>query len=116
MVALIKSADVAAGEKIAKRCAICHTFDKGAPNKVWPNLWNVVGGPHAHKEDFKYSDAMMALHDKPWTYEDLDAFLASPKDYAPGTKMAFAGLKKAEDRAAVIAYLRSLSDSPQPLP
>jgi cytochrome c2 len=116
LIAMIQGADLAAGEKSAKKCAICHTFDKGGPNKVGPNLWDVVGGPHAHKEDFKYSDVMAGMHDKVWSYEELDKFLASPKEYAPGTKMAFAGLRKAEERAAVIAYLRTLSDAPKPLP
>ncbi|MBX6324253.1 MAG: cytochrome c family protein, partial [Rhodospirillaceae bacterium] len=113
---LLQSADPTEGQKVAKKCAVCHTFEKGAPNKVGPNLYGVVGGPHAHKEDFKYSEAMSKLHDQPWTYEALDAFLTSPKDAVPGTKMAFPGLRKPEERAAVIAYLRTLSDSPPPLP
>lgn len=114
--ALIAAADPAAGEKIAKRCTACHTFTADGANKVGPNLWNIVGAPHAHAEGFAYSEAMRSRHDQPWTYEALDAYLASPKDAIPGNKMAFAGLKKAEDRAALIAYLRTLSDSPQPLP
>jgi len=113
--ALIASADPANGEKIGKRCAACHSFDKGGPNKVGPNLWDIVGANQAHLSDFKYSNALADLGGT-WTYENLDAYLTSPKDYAPGNKMAFAGLKKPEDRADLIAWLRTLSDDPQPLP
>lgn len=112
---LLKAADPAAGEKIAMKCKACHDFTKGGPNKVGPNLWDIVGAKHAHRDDFNYSDAIKGLSGD-WTYENLDRFLTKPKDYAPGTKMAFPGLPKAEDRAAVIAYLRTLSDSPKPLP
>ncbi|BBK34586.1 cytochrome c [Stella humosa] len=112
---LLASADVAAGEAQSKKCVACHTFNQGGPNRVGPNLWDIVGAKHAHAQGFAYSDAIKS---KPgdWTYEDLNAFLASPRAYAPGTKMAFAGLPKAEDRAALIAYLRTLSGSPKPLP
>jgi cytochrome c len=113
--ALLASADPADGEKVFKKCKACHTAEQGGPNRVGPNLWNVVGGPKAHAEGFSYSDAITGLGGD-WTYADLNAFLEKPKDYAPGTKMTFAGLKKPEDRAAVIAYLRTLSDSPKPLP
>ena len=116
IVPLIAAADAAAGEKVFGKCKACHTVAKGGPNGVGPNLWNVVGAPHAHTEGFSYSSAITGMHDKKWTYEDLSAFLASPKTYAPGTKMTFAGLKKPEERAAVIAYLRNQSDSPMPLP
>ena len=112
---LLASADVAAGESIAKRCAACHSFEQGGPNKVGPNLWNVVGAEHGHVEGFSYSDAIAGIAG-PWGYEELNAFLASPRDYAPGTKMTFAGLRSVEDRANLIAWLRSLSDDPQPLP
>lgn len=113
--ALLASADPANGEKIAKRCVACHSFDKGGPNKVGPNLWGIVGAPQAHSPDFKYSDALAGLGGT-WTYQDLDAYIASPKDYAPGNKMAFAGLKKPKERADLIAWLRTLSDQPLPLP
>ena len=113
---LLKTADAAQGEKLAKKCGACHNFEKGGPNKVGPNLWDVVGAKHAHKEDYNYSDAIKGMHDKEWSYAELDAFLTAPKTYAPGTKMTFPGLKKPEERAAVIAYLRSLSDNPKPLP
>lgn len=115
-VALLASADDAAGQKFAKKCAACHTFDQGGPNKVGPNLWNVLNRPIASVADYSYSDALKGLSGETWTYEHLSAFLTNPKDFAPGTKMTFAGIKKPQDRANVIGYLRSLSDSPAPLP
>jgi cytochrome c len=116
ILALLASADVAKGQSVAKVCAACHTFDKGGPSRVGPNLYNIVGAMHAHSEGFAYSDAMKALKDKPWTYSELNGYLWNPKKHMPGTKMGFAGLKKPEDRAAVIAYLRTLADSPAALP
>jgi Cytochrome c2 len=113
---LIATADPAKGLKVFAKCKACHNADKGGAAQVGPNLWNVVGAPHAHMEGFAYSAALSGMHDKKWTYEELSEFLASPKTYAPGTKMTFAGLSKPEDRAAVIAWLREQSDSPQPLP
>jgi cytochrome c len=112
---LLKTADVNAGQTAAKKCMACHTFDKGGANKVGPNLYGIVGNKHAHKDDFNYSDAMKNSSGQ-WTYEALDQFLTSPKQAVPGTKMTFAGVKKPDERANIIAYLRTLSDSPQPLP
>jgi len=112
---LLKAADPAGGEKIAAKCKACHDFSKGGPNKIGPNLWDIVGAKQAHLDNFNYSDAVKGLGGQ-WTYENLDKFLTLPKGYAPGTKMTFPGLKKPEERAAVIAYLRTLSDSPKPLP
>ena len=112
---LLKAADPAAGQKVAAKCKACHDFSKGGPNKIGPNLWDIVDAKQAHLDNFNYSDAVKKLG-KQWTYEELDKFLTTPKDYAPGTKMVFPGLKKPEERAAVIAYLRTLSDSPKPLP
>ncbi|MGH6931615.1 MAG: c-type cytochrome [Dongiaceae bacterium] len=112
---LLKTADAAAGKQVAKKCTACHSFDKGGPNKVGPNLWDIVGAKQARAADYSYTDAIRNLGGE-WTYEDLDMYLTSPKTFAPGTKMAFAGVKKPEDRAALIAFLRTLSDSPKPLP
>ncbi len=84
--------------------------------KIGPNLWDVVERPIASATGFAYSKALKAKSGAPWSYESLDGFLTKPKAWAPGTKMSFAGLRKPEQRAAVIAYLRSLSDSPAALP
>ena len=112
---LLAAADVAKGEKISKACAACHSFDKGGAAKVGPNLYNVLGGPKAHMGGFAYSDTLKGMGGT-WTYADLNQFLWKPKSLVNGTKMNFAGLKKPEDRAAVIAWLRTLSDSPKALP
>lgn len=113
---LLAKADAAAGEKSAKVCTTCHSFGKGEPAKMGPNLYGIVGLPHAHMEGFTYSDAMKALHDKPWSFEALNEFLYSPRNAVPGTKMPYAGMKNDQDRANVIAWLRTLSDSPVALP
>jgi len=114
----LASADAGAGERSAKKCLACHTFGQGEANKVGPNLWGVVGRPIAAHEGYDYSDAMKAHaeEDKSWTYEHLDTFLTDPRKVVPGTKMAFAGLKNGGERANVIAFLRTLSDNPEPLP
>lgn len=111
-------ASVESGEKSVKKCAACHNFEKGAANKVGPALWDVVGRKPGGHEGFGYSAAMTAFGDQAgsWTYEELDQFLTNPKAHVSGTSMSFAGLKKPDERADVIAYLRSLSDNPQPLP
>src|SRR5690606_15146679 len=115
---LLASADPQAGAGVFRRCEACHSSGKGEPAKVGPNLWNVVGGPIGHMEGFGYSPAMQERHaaGDTWTYENLDHFLTKPSGFIPGTKMTFAGLPKPEDRANVIAYLRTLSDNPPPLP
>jgi len=113
--ALLAAADIGAGEKAFKKCASCHSTDKGGKNKIGPNLWDIVGNAKAGKEDYKYSAALKGLGGE-WTYGDLDGFLASPKGFAKGTKMSFSGVTKDGQRAALIAYLRSLSDQPKPLP
>ncbi|HEY4136107.1 MAG TPA: cytochrome c family protein [Alphaproteobacteria bacterium] len=113
---LLASANADAGKKDVAKCMTCHNFDKGGPNKVGPNLWGIVGNHHAHAEGFAYSSAMKAKQGEQWDYEALNAFISSPRTYVPGTKMTFAGIPKASDRANIIAYLRTLSDNPTPLP
>lgn len=107
--------DMAAGEKVFKKCGACHTAEEGGANKVGPNLWNIVGRAHAAVAGFAYSDAMKA-QEGPWTLEKLDAFIADPKADVPGTKMSFAGIGKPDQRADLLLYLHSLSASPAPLP
>ncbi len=116
ILAMIASADPADGEKATRKCAACHSFDEGGPNKIGPNLWDLVAKPIAGKEGYKYSDALGSRSGETWSYEALDGYLENPKGWAPGTKMSFAGVKKPEQRADLIAYLRSLSGSPAPLP
>lgn len=114
---LLASADAAAGEKLAKRCTACHSFEKGGADKVGPALYGVVGANIGSVDGFGYSSAMVEYSaDKKWSYEELDGFLKKPSKWIKGTAMGFAGLKKIEDRANIIAYMRGLSDSPIPLP
>jgi cytochrome c len=113
---LLASANVDEGATIAKKCTSCHDITPGNANKVGPGLWNVVNRPIASHEGFSYSDALGGKKDQVWDYDHLNQFLTSPKTYAPGTKMSFAGISKDQERADVIAYLRSLADSPAPLP
>jgi cytochrome c len=112
---LLAKADPAKGQAAAKKCAACHDFTKGGPNKVGPNLFGVVSRPKASHEGFNYSAAMKGKGGD-WSYEEIDHFINNPKGYIPGTIMAFAGVAKAEERADILAYLRTLADSPVPLP
>ncbi|MCW5731931.1 MAG: cytochrome c family protein [Alphaproteobacteria bacterium] len=112
---LLAAADAKRGEVQFRKCATCHTPDKGGANRVGPNLWDIVGNKMAHIDGFAYSNNL-AGKGGTWGYEELSAFIANPRAFIPGTKMAFAGIRKPEERADLLAYLRTLSDSPKPLP
>ena len=113
---LLASADTAKGQQVAQQdCAICHTFGKGEPAKIGPNLYGVVGGPRAHMAGFDYTEGLKKLGGD-WTYENLNQWLFDPHSVVPTTRMAFAGIKNNKDRADVIAWLRTLSPNPPPPP
>jgi cytochrome c len=112
---LMALGDVASGEKIFKKCAACHSINKGGKNRIGPALYNVVGRQVGAISDYKYSKAL-AAHGKSWTLEELNGYLIKPAKWIKGTKMAFAGLRKEKDRASVIKYLNQNSDNPLPLP
>lgn len=105
----LAAADPAAGARAFRRCAACHNAEPGAGHKIGPNLWGVAGAPQAAREGFRYSAVLSGLGGV-WDDPALDAFLADPRAYAPATKMAFAGVSDPVERAAVIAYLRTLAD------
>jgi cytochrome c len=111
----LASADPAKGADVFKKCAACHNADKGGPNALGPNLWGVLGEPIGQGKGFPWSDALSGKGGN-WTWDNLSEWLKSPKTFAPGTKMTFAGLSNPQERANVIAFLNSKSDSPQPLP
>jgi len=111
---LLASADPAKGEKVFAKCAACHTVNQGGANGVGPNLYATLGKPLGHIPGFAYSDALKSVGGT-WTFEALDKWLKSPRDFAPGTKMTFAGLGNAEDRANIIAYINA-QGSNLPLP
>jgi cytochrome c len=112
---VLPAADAAAGKEVASRCEQCHDLSKGGPNKIGPNLWGVAGRARATHPGFDYSSAMAADHGE-WDYAKLFRFLKSPQADVPGTKMSFAGLRSAQDRINLLAYLRTQADSPLPIP
>jgi cytochrome c len=116
---LLASADATKGAAVFKKCQACHSGEKGGPNKVGPDLWDIVDRPVAHHEGFAYSAGMKDFAkggEEKWTFDNLNHFLTSPKGFVKGTAMGFAGLKKDDERADLIAYLHTLSDNPVPLP
>lgn len=115
IMALISPDLVEKGGKIFKQCATCHNAESGAANKIGPNLWATLGKDIAGDPSFSYSDALVSKEGT-WDYDKLNHFLYKPKEYAPGTKMTFIGIKKAEDRAAMISWLRAQGSGAYPLP
>jgi len=114
IMALFASTSAADGAKVFKKCAACHSIAEGGANKIGPALWGVLGRKAGSISDYKYSKAM-AAYGKNWSFEEMNGFLIKPKDWIKGTKMSFAGLKKANDRAAIILYMNENSSSPLPL-
>ena len=113
IMALFASTSAAEGAKVFKKCAACHSISEGGANKIGPALWGVIGRKAGSVPDYKYSKAM-AAHSKNWSFEEMNGFLIKPKDWIKGTKMSFAGLKKANERAAVILFMNENSNNPLP--
>src|SRR5689334_13868702 len=111
----LAKADVAKGQQVFNKCAACHNADKAGANQLGPNLWGVLGEPIGQGKGFAFSDAL-AKKGGTWNWDNLAQWLTSPKAFAPGTKMTFAGLGNPQDRANVIAFLNAHSDAPKPLP
>ena len=108
---LLAAASIDAGKKVSSKCTACHGFNSGGGNRIGPNLWAILGKAKAEAAGFNYSDALKGLGGV-WSVEDMNLWLKSPKKYAPGNSMAFVGLRKDKDRANLLAYLNSMSDSP----
>ena len=115
---LLAGADISAGERVARRCASCHTFEEGGADGTGPHLWGVIGRDVASSSVFNYSQAMREYAEggTEWMYQNVYDYLESPRNYVPGTAMSFAGLRDQTDRINIIAYMRSLSNNPEPLP
>ena len=111
---LFSSTSADDGAKVFKKCAACHSITQGGSNKIGPALWGVLGRKAGSISDYKYSKAM-TKHEKAWSFDEMNSFLIKPKDWIKGTKMSFAGLKNAKDRAAVILYMNENTDNPLPL-
>ncbi len=110
----LAQADVAKGADVFKKCTACHTIEQGGANGLGPNLWATMGKPHGHVAGFAYSDALKSVPGV-WDWKGMDEWLTSPRAYAPGTKMTFAGLGNPQDRANLIVYLNSMGSN-LPLP
>ena len=114
IMALFASTSAAEGAKVFKKCAACHSINEGGGNKIGPALWGVLGRSAGSIPNYKYSKAM-AVHGKNWSFEEMNGFLIKPKGWIKGTKMSFAGLKKAKDRASIILFMNTQTNSPLPL-
>ena len=112
---LLATASAEKGAEIFKKCLSCHTIEKGGPNKIGPDLYGIVGAERAKHPGYTYSQAMEKKGGK-WSLDDLNVYLYSPRDFVPGTKMSFVGIKNDQERADVIAYLMKQSDNPMPIP
>ena len=111
IMALFASTSATEGAKVFKKCAACHSIAEGGANKIGPSLWGILGRQSGSIPDYKYSKAMVS-HGKKWSFEEMNGFLIKPKDWIKGTKMSFAGLKNAKERAAVILYMNENTDNP----
>jgi cytochrome c len=111
---LLTAVNTSDGEKIFKKCASCHSITKGGGNKIGPALWGILGRQVGSTPNYKYSK-VMAAYGKTWSFKEMDGFIKKPKDWIKGTKMSFAGLKNAKERAALILYMNNNTDIPLPL-
>ncbi len=112
---VLPSADVPHGKDVATRCQQCHSVSQSGPNMIGPSLWGLIDRPRATASGYSYSRAMSANHD-PWSYEKLFTYLKAPNTAVPGSKMSYAGLNSPQDRIDLLAYLRTLADTPAPIP
>jgi cytochrome c len=112
---LLTREDLSKGKRVARKCVACHSFEKGGKNKIGPNLFGIMGRQRGLVDEYNYSKALKKMGGK-WDYPDMDQFLLKPRNFMPGTKMSFKGIKNANDRAALILYLRSFAETPIPLP